>query len=200
MSVVPLKKLLVLAGPSGVGKGTLLKRLIGDFPYAFGFSVSHTSRHPRVGEVNGKDYFFETNETILDLVKQSKFLEHAFVHGNVYGTSLGEVERVSREGRICVIEIDLQGVKQIQASSLATCSHFIFVTPPSLTVLETRLRQRGTENADKIKKRVETALSEINAAQTIRFDLNILNDHLDDAYRTLRTTVLNWYPGILSTS
>eukprot|EP00922_Rhytidocystis_sp_ex-Travisia-forbesii_P051856 GHVS01076987.1.p1 GENE.GHVS01076987.1~~GHVS01076987.1.p1 ORF type:complete len:269 (+),score=25.83 GHVS01076987.1:163-969(+) len=185
--------ILVVAGPSGVGKGTLVKKLIADFPDCFGFCVSHTSRPPRTGEVYGKHYFFEKKEFIMDLVAKGQFLEHAEVHGNVYGTSLQEVGRVSSNGKICLVEVDVQGVRQIKSSPLGGMAHFIFIRPPSLDTLTLRLRNRGTEGDDAIGRRVKAAEREMDEAEKIGFELVVINDVLDQAYAALKRQTAMWF-------
>ncbi|CEL92625.1 unnamed protein product [Vitrella brassicaformis CCMP3155] len=192
--------LLVVAGPSGVGKGTLVAKLREKYPKAFGFSVSHTSRPPRTGEEHGVHYLFETKERILKAVKEGRFLEHAEVHGNVYGTSIEAVERVRCKGKVCIVEIDVQGVKQVKNSALASQAHYVFIRPPSLSVLETRLRGRGTESEDKVKKRLTNAIKEIEEADKVGFDYNLVNDDLEAAFATLCELVEMWYPGLATIS
>ena len=154
-------KALVICGPSGVGKGTLIEMLRQEFPEAFGFSVSHTTRQPREGEKNGVHYHFVTVEKFETNIKAGKFLEHANVHGNYYGTSLEAVATVKKRGKICILDIDVQGCRQCREMKLP--GTYVFVSPPSFAELEKRLRGRGTETEDKIVKRLANAKGELDA-------------------------------------
>ncbi|KAF9005906.1 P-loop containing nucleoside triphosphate hydrolase protein [Cyathus striatus] len=172
---------LVLSGPSGVGKSTLLQRLFADFPDKFGFSVSHTTRSPRPGELDGKQYHFVSRQQFLDLVQEGAFIEHAEFSGNFYGTSRQAVCTVQDQGRRCILDIEAQGVRQIKQTNLNPV--YLFISPPSMTALRSRLQQRGTESEASVQKRLATALSEIEyAKQPNVHDLVIVNDDLDRAY------------------
>lgn len=151
---------LVLAGPSGSGKSTLLKKLLQDYPDKFGFSVSHTTRKPRPGEKDGKDYHFTDRETMQAEISDGKFIESAEYSGNMYGTSKQAVEDVQKQGKVCVLDIDLQGVRQIRKTDLKPLC--IFIKPPSLEELETRLRARNTESEESLKSRLKIAADEID--------------------------------------
>ena len=137
---------VVFCGPSGSGKSTLLKRLMAEYPNAFAFSVSHTTRKPRPGEENGKDYHYVSREEILAGIENGEFLEYAEFSGNYYGTSKKAVETVLSSGRICALDVDIQGVKNLKKTDLNPV--YLFIKPPSLETLETRLRERGTETED----------------------------------------------------
>lgn len=152
---------LVICGPSGVGKGTLIDMLKQEYPLAFGFSVSHTTRQPRPGEKNGVHYHFVSVEKMEADIKAGKFLEHANVHGNFYGTSIAAVESVRKTGKICILDIDVQGCRQCRKAKLP--GTYVFVSPPSFEELEKRLRGRGTETEDKIAKRLANAKGEMDA-------------------------------------
>jgi len=134
------QKPVVISGPSGVGKGTLIAKLMKDYPSKFGFSVSHTTRSPREKEIDGVHYHFTERSKIEKDISEGKFLEFAHVHGNVYGTSIEAVESVTDEGKRCILDIDVQGARSVRASSLEAI--FIFVCPPSFEELEKRLRAR----------------------------------------------------------
>lgn len=176
---------VVIAGPSGVGKGTLIEKLRAEFPKLFGFSVSHTSRAPRPGEENGVHYHFTTAEDILKDVKDGKFIEHAEVHGRHYGTSVAAVESVRKEGRICILDIDVQGCRSARKKDLV--AKYVFVAPPSLKELEQRLRGRGTEKEEAIQTRLGNAQKEIDAKdEKGLFDCVIVNDELEKAYGELK--------------
>jgi guanylate kinase len=184
--------LLVLAGPSGTGKSTILKRLFAEYPNAFGFSVSHTTREPRSNEEHGVHYYFTDTESMNREITEGKFIEHAYYSGNHYGTSIQAVMRVLDQGKICILDIDMQGVQAIKNHEvLAARSFFIFITAPSSAVLEERLRLRNSENDESMRQRMEIAKREIAYAQLPgSYDRIIVNDDLDRAYAEFKTVVL----------
>ncbi|CAG9132372.1 unnamed protein product [Plutella xylostella] len=176
---------LVLCGPSGSGKSTLLKMLLKEFPDRFGFSVSHTTRQPRPGEKHGVHYHYTSKEEMQAAIQRGEFLETATFSGNMYGTSKRAVEDVRRTGKICVLDIEIEGVKQVKQTDLEPL--LVFVMPPSVEELERRLRARNTENEAALQKRLETARKEIEFGQMPgNFHIVILNDNLDKAYSELR--------------
>jgi guanylate kinase len=177
-----------VCGPSGAGKSSLINKLLHDFPEDFGFSVSHTTRAPRAGEVDGVNYHFTNLEEMRAEVAAGKFIEHAMVHTNMYGTSRAAVEAVSSRGRICVLDIDLQGVQSCQRIGLGVAL-YIFVSPPSVEELERRLRARGTETDASLRVRLDNATKEMEGSRTVHFDHRIVNDDLDRAYRCVRCVV-----------
>ncbi|KAJ7126558.1 guanylate kinase/L-type calcium channel beta subunit [Mycena crocata] len=180
---------LVLSGPSGVGKSTLLQRLFAEFPDKFGFGVSHTTRAPRPGESHGKQYFFVQPQDFKDSIAAGAFIEHAEFSGNFYGTSFETVRTVQDQGRRCILDIEAQGVRQIKASSLDPI--YLFISPPSLSALRTRLQGRGTETDASVQKRLATALKEIQYAKEPNVhDLVIVNDDLDRAYELFKKVAL----------
>ncbi|RHY23235.1 hypothetical protein DYB32_009267 [Aphanomyces invadans] len=186
---------LVIAGPSGVGKGTLIARLLAKYPDLFGFSVSHTTRSPRPGEENGIAYHFVSKNVFDEAVDADAFVEYARVHGNGYGTSKKSVQDVQDAGKICVLDIDIQGVQQVkQAKDLNV--HYMFVAPPSMADLETRLRGRGTESEDKIALRLANATGELAYADEGHFDKILVNNDLDAAFKELERTLSTWYPNV----
>ncbi|CAN6978193.1 unnamed protein product [Brassica rapa subsp. trilocularis] len=179
------EKPIVISGPSGVGKGTLITMLMKEFPSMFGFSVSHTTRSPRCMEKNGVHYHF-TDKTVMEKeINDGKFLEFASVHGNLYGTSIESVEVVTDSGKRCILDIDVQGARSVKASSLDAV--FIFVCPPSMKELEDRLRARGTETEEQIQKRLRNAEAEIKAGKSSGIFEHILyNDNLEECYKNLK--------------
>uniref|UniRef100_A0A1B6DS88 guanylate kinase n=2 Tax=Clastoptera arizonana TaxID=38151 RepID=A0A1B6DS88_9HEMI len=182
-------RVLVLSGPSGSGKSSLLRLLFEEFPEKFGFSVSHTTRNPRPGEEDGKHYHFTTKEYMEAAVARGDFIESAVFSNNMYGTSVAAVKDVCKTGKVCVLDIDIQGVKQLKQTNLDPI--LLFIKPPSMTELEKRLRNRGTENEDSLQKRLDTARSEIAYGDTPgNFDLVLKNDNLEKAYSVLRDFVL----------
>ncbi|XP_053985286.1 guanylate kinase-like isoform X2 [Hylaeus volcanicus] len=181
---------LVLCGPSGSGKSTLIKRLFEEFPDKFGFSVSHTTRTPRPGEEDGKHYYFTTKEKMQKQIEQGEFLETATFSGNLYGTSKSAVEDVQQAGKVCVLDIEMQGVKQIKQSSLDPL--YIFIKPPSVDELEKRLRDRQTETEDSLQRRLSIARTEMEYGESPgNFDIVIENDNLSKAYDKLRDFILS---------
>ncbi|XP_061776444.1 guanylate kinase [Nerophis ophidion] len=180
---------VVLSGPSGTGKSTLLKKLMKEYSNVFGFSVSHTTRNPRPGEVNGKDYHYVTREAMQAAINQGDFIENAEFSGNLYGTSKAAVQDVKDRNLICILDIDMQGVKNIKSTDLNPI--YISIQPPSLDILETRLRDRKTESEENLQKRLNAAKVEIEFSKEAGvFDLVIVNDNLDDAYEQLRDALL----------
>ena len=171
-----------------MGKGTLIARLRADFPTTFGFSVSHTTRAPRAGEEDGVHYNFTTREAMTAAVAKGEFLESADVHGNMYGTSFAAVSSVAAQGRACILDIDVQGVASCRRAGFEVAA-YVFVAPPSIAVLEARLRGRGTETEDKIQKRLGAASGEITAATAMPWDAWVLNDDLEAAYAHLRKSL-----------
>lgn len=177
---------VVISGPSGVGKGTLINMLMKDFPEMFGFSVSHTTRAPRENEQNGVHYHFTKRNVMEEDIKSGKFLEFAAVHGNLYGTSVEAVDVVADAGKRCILDIDVQGARSVRASSLEAI--FIFVCPPSFEELENRLRARGTETEEQIQKRLRNAKAELEQGHSSGlFDHILVNDDLEACYERLKS-------------
>ena len=179
---------LVVVGPSGVGKGTLIAMLQREFPDKFGFSVSHTTRSPRPGEVHGTHYNFVDKSTMERDIENGKFLEYAHVHQNIYGTSFAAVKTVTKSGKICLLDIDVQGAELVKKSDLNAA--YVFIAPPSMEELERRLRGRGTESEDAVLKRLENARKEM-AKKDVEgfFDAVIVNDDVDKAYEALKSVI-----------
>lgn len=184
---------LVVSGPSGVGKGTLISMLLRDYPNAFGFCISHTTRKPRQGEVDGTDYHFVDREAFEAMIQQKAFLEYANVHGEWYGTSINSVKAVRGAGKVCVLDIDVNGVKKVKATDLAP--RYVFIRPPSIQELENRLRDRSSETAENMDKRLEAATVEIEyGTRAGNFHKVLVNDDLDECVGNLQHTLLEWYP------
>ncbi|XP_069585199.1 guanylate kinase isoform X2 [Ranitomeya imitator] len=176
---------VVLTGPSGAGKSTLLKRLLKDYEGVFGFSVSHTTRGPRPGEANGKDYHFVTREEMQRGIDNGDFIEHAVFSGNMYGTSKVAVQAVQAQNQICILDIDMQGVKNIKKTELNPI--YISIQPPSVQVLEKRLRDRKTESEESLQKRLQAARDDMEISKEPGlFDEVIINDNLEEAYSRLK--------------
>ncbi|KAI1858914.1 uncharacterized protein JN550_012373 [Neoarthrinium moseri] len=179
---------LVISGPSGVGKGTLYGKLFAAHPDTFTLSVSHTTRKPRDGEQDGVHYHFVTMEEFEGLIAKDGFVEHAKFGSNRYGTSKATIEEQTAKGKVVVLDIEMEGVKQIKASSLG--ARYVFIAPPSFEALEKRLRGRGTEDEDAVVKRLDQARVELEFAKTPGVhDITIVNDDLDKAYAELEAYV-----------
>ncbi|KAG9160364.1 hypothetical protein Leryth_008758 [Lithospermum erythrorhizon] len=178
-------KPIVISGPSGVGKGTLISKLMKEFRSMFGFSVSHTTRGPREKEQDGVHYHFSERSIMEKAITDMKFLEFASVHGNLYGTSVEAVEVVADAGKRCILDIDVQGARSVRASPLEAI--FIFVCPPSFEELEKRLRARGTETEEQVQKRLRNARTELDQGKSPGlFDHVLINDDLEGCYARLK--------------
>lgn len=167
----------------------MLKKLFAEFPDKFGFSVSSTTRAPRPGEVNGKDYNFVTVDDFKKLIDEKAFIEWAQFSGNYYGTTIKSVEEVAKQGRTCILDIDMQGVKSVKETDLN--ARFLFLSPPSIEELRKRLEGRGTESAESLEKRIGAAAAEMEYAKTGAHDKIVINDDLEQAYSELRSFIID---------
>ena len=172
--------IFVISAASGTGKTTLVSRLVQQHP-SVRVSVSHTTRPPRAGEVNGQHYHFVSEEEFVRLAGEGAFLEHAQVFGNYYGTSYESVQSMCEQGYDVILEIDVQGAQQVRKALPEALS--IFILPPSLAVLEQRLRQRQTDSEEVIARRLSEAVDEIQQALT--FDYVVSNRSLQQAEEEL---------------
>ncbi len=171
------KKLFVISGCSGVGKGTVLKEFMVRNSKDFMLSVSCTTRKPRPGEVNGVNYFFLTKEEFEDCIKKDKFLEHAQFAGNFYGTKQKYIHQKFEEGMNIILEIETQGALQVKKKMPEAV--LIFIAPPSFEELEHRLRGRNTEDEETIQKRLDFVKIELERSK--QYDYVVVNDDLERA-------------------
>ena len=178
--------LIIISSPSGAGKTTLAKRLLAEFP-ELGFSVSYTTRRPRVGETDGKDYLFVEPEAFAGMIDRGEFAEWAEVHGNRYGTARHVVEDALSSGRGLVFDVDWQGGR-VLADKWPDDALRVFVLPPDLDILEQRLRRRATDSEEVILRRLEVALSELGHHD--EYEHRVVNNDLDKAYAALRAIYL----------
>lgn len=178
------KMLWVVSAPSGTGKTSLNRRLMDEFP-GIVKATTHTTRAPRGQEQNGKDYHFVPVAEFERLLNDSLMLEHANVFGNLYGTSLGEVDRLQRLGKIIILEVDVQGWQSV--SRLKKDARSIFIFPPSMKDLWERLAGRGTDDLKTRLRRLAAAKKEIEASRLFHFF--VINDDFDAAYDDLRSLV-----------
>jgi guanylate kinase len=179
-------RLIVFTGPSGVGKGTLLRALRQRYPN-LELSISATTRLPRSGEVHGEDYFFLSREEFQTMIDRDDFLEWAEFAGNLYGTPKAPVAQQIESGHWVILEIELEGARQVRQTFPEALQ--LFVLPPSLDELEHRIRQRGQDNDEAIQRRLQRAQVEIQAAA--EFDIQIVNDDLEEALEKLETAVFD---------
>lgn len=171
----PAGFLFVFTGPSGAGKSTICRAILADDP-SIRFSVSHTTRRPRPDEVDGRDYFFVSEERFGSMLKEGRFVEHATVHGHRYGTSRDQLEEKLRDGDV-LLDVDVQGASQLRMRYPAATS--VFILPPSIEELRARLIARKYNAPADIERRLAQARIEIRAA--VDFDYFVVNDRLEDA-------------------
>jgi len=178
--------LFIVSAPSGAGKTTLCKQLVETLPN-LGFSVSFTTRRPRAGEVNDRDYTFISRQDFRSMADQGAFIEWAEVHGEFYGTSKKRVEALLAEGNDVILDIDTQGAMQIKRRFHDGIS--IFVLPPSLQILRERLETRMTDSEQEIDRRFKRAADEIKTYR--EYDYVIMNNNLDDAVRKFKAIIIS---------
>lgn len=181
-SAAPRGLLLVISSPSGAGKTTLARQLAEEF--GLRFSVSFTTRSPRAGEVEGKDYCFVSNLCFDEMIAAGQFAEWAVVHGNRYGTSIATVEQSLAEGVDCLFDVDFQGGREIR-KQWPDDSVLCFILPPSMEELERRLRRRATDAPEVIERRLAMACKELEHYG--EYDYLVVNDSLSRAYQELRS-------------
>ena len=177
--------LIVLSGPSGVGKGTVRAAIFSKGEQKFVYSISATTRLPRTGETDGVDYFFKTREEFEQMIQNKQLLEYAEYVGNYYGTPLEYVENTLAKGKDVFLEIDVQGA--IQVRELMPEGVFIFLTPPDLNELESRIVNRGTDSDEVIAKRMKTAREELELMKY--YDYSVVNDTVDNAVQKIEAII-----------
>lgn len=178
---------IVVCGPSGSGKSTLLRRLLAEHKDRFVFTISHTSRKPRKGELDGREYHFVSVNEMRKMIEHDEFIEHTNFSGNYYGTSKRAVRDAAQMGRSLILEVDIEGVKAL--SDIKELKPiFIFIKPPSKQLLVERLSSRGSETIETIRRRLERAEEELKFADCgcVHFDLILINDDLDTTYKALK--------------
>ncbi|ABB57221.1 guanylate kinase [Synechococcus elongatus] len=179
-------RVVVLTGPSGVGKGTLLKAILSQHPEAF-LSISATTRSPRPGEVDGQHYYFLSREEFQTKIAEQEFLEWAEFAGNLYGTPRSPVIEQVNLGRTVILEIELEGARQVRKT--LPSARQVMLLPPSVEELERRIRERATEDEAAIARRLLQAQTEIGAAK--EFDRCVINDQLDTAITALEAAIFS---------
>ena len=177
--------LIVLSGPSGVGKGTVRAAIFSKGEQKFVYSISATTRKPRTGETDGVDYFFKTREEFEQMIQNKQLLEYAEYVGNYCGTPLEYVENTLATGKDVFLEIDVQGA--IQVRELMPEGVFIFLTPPDLNELESRIVNRGTDSDEVIAKRMKTAREELELMKY--YDYSVVNDTVDNAVQKIEAII-----------
>ena len=181
-------KLIVISGPSGVGKGTILSRLFEDSSLNLAFSISMTTRNPRDQEQEGIHYFFVDKKTFIKNIEENMLLEHAQYNSEYYGTPKNYVDQLLDEGKNVVLEIEVQGALQVMNARPDTLT--IFIAPPTYEELERRLRNRGTETEDKILERLAKAKHELTYQN--KYQYIVVNDHLDSAIEETRQIIKHY--------
>jgi guanylate kinase len=191
----PVYKPLIIGSPSGGGKGTLITRLLKDFPHVFQKNASYTTRKIREGEVNGVDRFFVTVADFEKEIEHKNFVEFARFADNYYGTNRRYIQSIVDAGKICLIEVEIEGIKAIFNSDLQC--NYLYMLPPSMEVLKKRLTGRGTETADVVEKRLKIAEGEINFAKNCKmFSRLMVNDDFEHFYLQVKQYLNELYPGI----
>ncbi len=175
---------IILSAPSGTGKTTICQKLKTDFPN-IKFSISHTTRSPRNNEIDGKDYFFISENKFQKMIKEGKLLEWAEIYGNYYGTAHTTIKNILDQGNDLILEIDVQGVEKLKQINFNGV--YIFILPPSLEELKSRLKGRGTESADKINQRYEAGKQEIKKWSL--YDYVLTNNVVEDVVKKIAAII-----------
>merc|ERR1711976_818954 len=175
-------KPLIICAPSGCGKGTLIKKLIKNYPHYFKLSVSYTTRQPRKEDIDGVTYNFVDKDKFSEEINNNNFIEYVEYNGNYYGTNYNYINNITNKGQICVIEIEIEGAKKIYSYGLEC--NYIYILPPNIEELRKRLIKRNSENIDIIEKRIDISKSEIEQIQHLKFfDKIFVNDNFDLFYQ-----------------
>ena len=177
--------LIVISGFSGSGKGTIMKELIRRYPEKYALSISATTRQPREGEQDGREYFFKTKEEFLSMIEHNELLEHAQYVGNYYGTPKAYVQHQLQAHKHVILEIEIQGALKIKEQFPQTL--LLFVTPPSAEILKERLTGRGTETEEVIHSRLSRAVEEADGCEV--YDYLVVNDELDEAVENVHEII-----------
>ena len=173
--------LIVVSGASGTGKGTVCKKILADLPEV-AYSISATTRKPRPGEVDGKEYYFLSVDEFKAWIAEEKFLEYAEVYGNFYGTPLNKIEERLNRGEDILLEIDVQGALEVKRK--CPDGVYIFLLPPSLEELKNRVEGRGTETPENLARRLKNAVAEIKIG--LEYDYAVVNDTIDNAVEQIK--------------
>lgn len=178
--------LFVVSAPSGGGKTSLCRAVIKRLP-TFEHGVSYTTRKRRLNENDGEDYHFVSEKKFMEMVENDEFVEYAFVHGNYYGTSLNDIARILARGKNLLIDIDVQGAKQIE-ERYGDEGVFIFILPPDFSLLRQRLTERRSDSPEEIERRLEKADEEVRHYEN--YDYVIINDEFEQAVKELEAIIL----------
>ena len=184
-----IPQLLIFSAPSGGGKTSLAQAIANDCPHVV-VSISHTTRSPRRGEVDGVDYFFVSPVVFDQMIERGEFLEYAQVFDHYYGTSRGSVDRALAAQQTVILDIDWQGARKVRTSNTKAVS--VFILPPSIEALQERLAQRGRDNRDQIDSRMQRAITEMG--HYIEYDHIVINDRFNDTVTELKQLVLHQQP------
>ncbi|WP_027634162.1 guanylate kinase [Clostridium hydrogeniformans] len=176
--------LIVISGPSGAGKGTICKELLNR--HNFYLSISATTRSPRIGEVEGVNYYFKTREEFLEKIEEGDFLEYAEVYGNLYGTPKSKVQSMIDEGKDVILEIDIQGALKVKEN--VSEGVFIFILPPSMEELKQRIIKRGSETEESLMTRFKSAYQEINYIS--KYNYAVVNDTVEEAVKKIESILV----------
>lgn len=185
-------KPLVLTAPSGCGKGTLIARLLREFPHLVAQSMSHTTRMPRLGETSGSKYVFTSKAMFEEQIAAGSFLEYVKYNGHYYGTTRRTVEEVVRAGKVCIVEIEIKGAQKVHADGVD--ANYVFVMPPTFEALRDRLRKRGSEGEEKIEARLCIAKTELEEAARCPFFTRLVNDDFEAFYAQFLSHLRQLYP------
>lgn len=190
-----MNKIFVISGPSGTGKSTLIKKLTDEFE-CINFSVSHTTRKKREGEVEAEDYHFVSRKKFVDMIENTLFAEWAEVHGELYGTSINEIIEKSTGDFILILDIDVQGAKILKKKF--PDSLLVFIKPPGINDLLQRIKKRERELSSDFKKRLITAKDEIRIGESGLYDHLLINDKLEESYKKLKNIFRNYMESVFA--